>query len=730
MMLHATIPLIGCAGNACLAMLVLFSNPRHKLNRVYALLGLCIACWNLGQFQLFVADSREQAVFWLHFEWIAIIFGPVLLYHLSLMIADIRADWRYLAPPYAVCSLFAALSFGDFLIAGARDLGVAGWYAVPGSGLFLFHPVFTALVTLSIVILWRRRRTATALHRKRLHAMIAAQMLLLFSGLNDVLPIFGQDTYPGTGIPVFPYGSVAAVFYGIIVGYSVLQNELLNVQLTLSRFAAQLVRFLFFFVIGVSLLLVASLLDPDVFSGTSFILSLGALAATGLLTSFLFPKLFGAGSEQLEMRLLGDQFEYHDKVRSFINSLRAYTSQDELLGDLSQLLTRSVGVASCSLYVYSPIKEGCELVLDSAGGTAEEGGRETEFKVDASLLAFFESSRSRSFLAGAIWPEAGTDEAVALLGELRKLRCNACFPLLAEGRFFGALMLGPKQGGGVFTATDIMLLENLAENLGLILNQFHLTRQIVKSQEMELLGRMSKGIAHDMNNLLTPISTLLQLLSEGKSPESLTELVQASRKNIDTVRNYVINSLFFSNEKRLLRRKHDICTTIGDAVALFDHKLAKAGMQVSVNCRAPQFAYYDDSLIRRLFANLLSNSIDASHPGASIVIEAGIRTLPRSGQNLVVARVIDHGEGIPRDVLDKIGTAYFTTKDTGDEMRGFGLGIPICHKIVQAHGGTLRIESAPGRGTTITIEFPADDPAGFEAPAAGAPEPATMETAR
>ncbi len=81
---------------------------------------------------------------------------------------------------------------------------------------------------------------------------------LVVFGTNDLMPILGHDNYPFTDIKFFPLGSLAAIFYVVIIGYSVLQHRLLDIHVTLSRFAAQLVRLLFMMLVGFLLLLVIS----------------------------------------------------------------------------------------------------------------------------------------------------------------------------------------------------------------------------------------------------------------------------------------------------------------------------------------------------------------------------------------------------------------------------------------------------------------------------------------
>src|SRR6185437_4614903 len=90
-----------------------------------------------------------------------------------------------------------------------------------------------------------------------------------------------------------------------------------------------------------------------------------------------------------------------------------------------------------------------------------------------------------------------------------------CFPLLFDEELFGLVLIGPKVSDELYTAHDLRLLTELVRNLSLVLNQIRLKKRILVAEELELIGRMSRGMAHDLNNLLTPVSTLLQLLRDG-----------------------------------------------------------------------------------------------------------------------------------------------------------------------------------------------------------------------
>jgi signal transduction histidine kinase len=114
----------------------------------------------------------------------------------------------------------------------------------------------------------------------------------------------------------------------------------------------------------------------------------------------------------------------------------------------------------------------------------------------------------------------------------------------------------------------------------------------------------------------------------------------------------------------------------------------------------------DPTLITRLLSNLVANAVDASHDGSTIEME--LLALPKTemSREWYRVQVIDYGEGITPENLTRIFAPYFTTKTTGDGTRGFGLGLAICRKIANLHGGDLSVVSKANKGTTMRLDLP------------------------
>jgi signal transduction histidine kinase len=693
--------------NMALTILVLSRDLRSTLHRVYVGWGVSVTLWNLGVFHLSQPNhviSDTDAFWWAKVLQLGVIFMPVTLFHLCVVISKARRAGRLVPILYLIHTAFAISLFWNKFIIGARSLNV-GYWSVPGPGFFLFSFSYCAVTTSLIWILYHKQKTAPPTQRTRLRSLLLANVLLWVLGTNDMMPILGRDTYPLTKIPFYPLGSLAAVFYVVIIGYSVLQHRLLDIQVTMSRFAAQLVRLIFMMLVGFVLLLLVSRLWSGVFTPVSFVAAGGVLLVSALAASFLFPQFFGRGSDTLERKILGDKFEYHARVQNLIQTMRSFPDPEYLLHELEELLAGTMRVRSYQIILLDDTTRGFKLFHCHP---ARPDGALPDIQMDSPVFQYFQQTQSKYLSCNLVYE---TDRESLLQREARRqlhpFEPEFCFPFFVSNDLIGIMLLGPKANGDLFTPHDLRLLTELTSNLGLLLNQIRLRQQLQVVHEQDLLGRMSRGLAHDLNNLLTPVQTLLQLLRESKlNQETIDELLPMSLRNLETVRTYVNEALFFSHSAKLQGKPGLLDETAREAISLVTPAGEAKGIRIVFAANTEAAIEMDAVLIKRLLCNLLSNAVDASPPGSEIEVE--LAALPSSGSNRDWYRlkVIDHGEGISSENLQRVFTPYFTTKNTGDGKRGSGLGLAIARHIVHLHGGNLSIVSKEKKGTTVQVDLP------------------------
>ncbi len=701
----AYVPLAAALLNALLTFFVLRAGVQASTRGAYLAFGVSIAIWNFGTFQMFRVHSHVEAMGWARFLQIGVIFLPISLFHLCLRTCNIERK-KLILGLYAAGVCLVGTVFAGLFIADVRDAGYGAWYSIGGIAFWIFSVLYAVLTVAALVFLWRARKSASRFRHGRINSLLWATGILIAGGNNDILPILGVYKYPILNVPIFPIGSLCAICYGILVAYSVLEHHLLDIHIGLSRFAAHGMRLAFLFLIGFVLMLGVSLVAPrDSITPFAFWASLAVLLVSGLLASRFMPKLLGAGKESLEQRLLGDHFEYQDRIRAFIEQSRWHTELADLLADLHALLLNTLEVRRYSLILRDENSRAFALARSHPRDSA---GEIPELSQDSVLFQFL-AKKEHPFLSLGPTYRRGHDPLEAAAREqMKDIPGVLAFPFFVGRQPIGVLVVDEKRNGRTFTKTDIQLMSELTTNVALVINQVSLKDQLLQAKELDLLGRMSQGMAHDLNNLTTPVWTLLQLLTEGVSPESLrADLAPVAMRNIQTMRDYIREALFFSENLRPDLQVGRLDVLVQEVVD-FARQNPRNGKAIEYSLRESGeiLVEMDRVLIRRLISNLVANAVDASPPHGSINVEI-IRLLKTDAErDWFRVRVTDHGTGIPSENLHRIFQPYFTTKKTGDEERGFGLGLAICRKIASLHGGSLTISSEIGRGTAVSLDLP------------------------
>jgi len=264
------------------------------------------------------------------------------------------------------------------------------------------------------------------------------------------------------------------------------------------------------------------------------------------------------------------------------------------------------------------------------------------------------------------------------------------------------LALGLRADEAPFTYPEVKRLQLLAALLDNLLSRSRRVTHAALQARLEYLAVASRGLAHDLKNLITPVSSYL-VHTEGlfARNSSAGEVHAAAQRSTHVMSDYVRENLFFS-EKLTPRFEHFEVGKLLEQVREVSQASAdvrKVTVQVADTC--PVHFVADRVLVQRMLINLVSNAIDASAPAGVVTVSAADN---RPGW--IRFEVSDQGSGIAPENLTRIFDPYFTTKEFGDEQRGFGLGLTIAQKIVLLHNGHISASSRPGVGTTFSIELP------------------------
>lgn len=219
--------------------------------------------------------------------------------------------------------------------------------------------------------------------------------------------------------------------------------------------------------------------------------------------------------------------------------------------------------------------------------------------------------------------------------------------------------------------------------------------------EPGLIETLAAGIAHEVRNPLNSVQINLGIL-EQELRELLPDrdlhaftLLQKIAGEIKRLDDFVSEFLRFARPPKLNVERLAVRPLITDLVAFIAPECSKKGVALEPDLRGPESVMVDGFLLKQAVLNLVLNALQATPKGGHVVV----RTAGDKKRFLVA--VADDGEGMSAEVQERAFTPFFTTREDGT-----GLGLPLVSRIVEQHGGSVEISSAPDEGTTVTLAFP------------------------
>ncbi len=222
--------------------------------------------------------------------------------------------------------------------------------------------------------------------------------------------------------------------------------------------------------------------------------------------------------------------------------------------------------------------------------------------------------------------------------------------------------------------------------------------QLVHQEKMASLGVLAAGLAHEIGNPLTAISSVVQMLQRKSKDGKFSEQMQLVNENISRISKTVRELVDFSRPVKSERRTIQINDLIQKALGIlkYDNRAKDLKIVTTLDSELPAITMIEDQLLQ-VFINLILNAFDAMESGGRLTI-----TSASAGQFVVIS-IQDTGSGIPPELKGKVFEPFFSTKPVG---KGSGLGLSVSYGIVQNLGGKIEVESTDSTGTQFTISLP------------------------
>jgi signal transduction histidine kinase len=248
-------------------------------------------------------------------------------------------------------------------------------------------------------------------------------------------------------------------------------------------------------------------------------------------------------------------------------------------------------------------------------------------------------------------------------------------------------------------------MEGVLKEIGRVIDQLQQREhEVLRAEQLAAVGQVAAGVAHELRNPLTSIKMLAQTGLEGDPPAGLpAEDLAIMEHEVRRMEQCIQTFVDFARPPRSERRRTDLADVVQRALALVEGRAHRQQVVLGADLPpAPVYLMIDPEQIHQVLVNLLLNALDALPQGGKVRVE--VASPP--GRQMIQLRVRDTGPGIAPPIQGRLFEPFVSSKETG-----LGLGLSICKRLIEAHGGAIRGDNSAAGGAVFTVMLPQEEAA-------------------
>jgi two-component system NtrC family sensor kinase len=708
-----------------LAVVTIFYGPRTKTNLLFFTICILASFLYIDILFAFNVTSGKTAL-WVsrtaHFFVVYVFPIYIQFFHSYLNISGRR--WL-IRGAYAYSFFLMCLTPTPFFIKSMHK-HYFGYFATAGS-LYFFSGLCVFLVVLYVLILLVNaiRKEKNSSHKNRLKYLFAGFGIMgLMNGLN-VFTIYGYSLYPPGNLSFIPL---------IIFAVGLFKHDLLDMGILIKKSLVYSLLTAFLTCLYALIIIMAN----KVFKNFNFSDSIYFPICFFLLIAFVFGPLKSKIQVFIDGIFYKGKYDYQKTIKRVSQLIVSVLEYDQIGKLLMDTVVDTMKVRHCSLFLKDASGPG--FINFSTRGQSIEPGRSGLTNTPTCVIEFMKKQR-RPVIRKDFKQNISVPEIRDVVKNLIQLDAEVVFPMIFEENLNGFMVLGDKLSGDPYTREDMDLLETLAgqsslavenarsyqslndlkENLEKKVEERTLDlkhaltekertqEMLIQSESLAAIGQLVAGVAHELNNPMTTVTSLIQAAIEDieqwdeqhpLDPDVMNDLKFAD-KELGRAKSIVASLLGLSRQTQTYSEAVSMNSVVKDALQIMHNQYKHHHLEIVGN--------YDPDLpdIQGNFANLgqvtlniIQNAIQAVIPTRGAIT---LDTWFDPDRHQVVFSCKDTGPGIPESMRQDIFKPFFTTKEVG---KGTGLGLYICHEIVRKHLGTLKLKNSDEPGAVFEVRLP------------------------
>ena len=718
-------PLLTLICFLALAALAIFRGPRTQTNFLFFTICVLGSFLYLDILFAFNVESAETALFISRTDHFFIVYlFPVYVHFFHAYLNISRRKWLIKAA-YLYSFFLMCFTPTPFYIASMLK-HYFGYFARGGT-LYPFFGLASLFVTLYVLILIHQgiQQEKSSSHKNRLKYLFAGFGIMgLMNGLN-VFTIQGYSVYPPGNLSFIPL---------IVFAVGLFKHDLLDMGILIRKSLIYSILTAFLTCLYALLIIVAD----TVFKGFHLSNSMYFPIFFFILIALVFGPLKSNVQNFVDRIFFKGKYDYQKTIKHVSQMVVSVLDFDAIAKLLMDTAADTMLVDHCALFLSGP--PGKKFVNFAVRGKQMNSDQPFTWSENSPLVRWMHTHR-QPVVKNSLKKQTIKNMSPDVLSDMEALNAEIALPLIFEETLNGFIVLGEKRSGDLFIQEDVDLLETLASQSALAIENarsykviddlnkdlekkveertralkealFEKERtqeQLIRSESLAAIGQLVAGVAHELNNPLTSATSLVQSVIEDidqwdtKSPpdEDLIDDLKFVDGELVRARSIVSSLLGLSRQTQTYLESVSINSVVKDALRIMFNQYKHCDLKIVEN--------YSPDLpdIQGNFANLGQVALNIIHNAIQAVMDMKgtvfISTQFDTHANQVVFSCKDTGPGIPVSIRKDIFKPFFTTKPVGD---GTGLGLYICHEIVRKHGGTLKLEDPDGPGALFEVRLP------------------------